>query len=300
MSASAGIALWLLFQEVPPESRRPQAYVPMLMPLEYSQAHYPDAAVADRLEGAVEVLLKIDPEGRPVQVEALNGPDVLRRAAEQAVRQQRYRPVIRDGKPVYALTNAVVPFLPPGPRTAELTTGFDRDEQIAAGRRLHELRTMYSRSPAQVLADFEQDAGGDIPKRRARFLHRLAKAAMDAGEIDKAKAYAEELLASKPDGEGIHDGNIVLGRVALRHHNVAEARQYLLSAGRTPGGPMLEHFGPNMALAKELIEAGQRDAVLQYFDLCRTFWKADNGKLDEWTADVREGRAPKFGANLVY
>jgi hypothetical protein len=54
-----------------------------------------------------------------------------------------------------------------------------------------------------------------------------------------------------------------------------------------------------MALAKELLEKGERDTVLQYFELCRTFWKRDNGKLAGWNAKVREGGIPDFGG-LAY
>jgi len=55
-----------------------------------------------------------------------------------------------------------------------------------------------------------------------------------------------------------------------------------------------------MSLAKGLLESGERDAVLEYFEECRTFWKMGVGKLDEWSARVRKGEIPDFGANLRY
>ena len=47
----------------------------------------------------------------------------------------------------------------------------------------------------------------------------------------------------------------------------ALANAYLLAVGRTPGSPQLNSFGPNMALAAELLQKEVRDTVLQYFEL---------------------------------
>ena len=63
----------------------------------------------------------------------------------------------------------------------------------------------------------------------------------------------------------------------------------------------LNSFGPDMSLAKVLLEAGERDVVLQYFQLCGAFWKHDiQGSLPAWTAAVREGLIPDFRGNLLY
>jgi hypothetical protein len=40
--------------------------------------------------------------------------------------------------------------------------------------------------------------------------------------------------------------------------------------------------------------------VLQYFDLCRKFWKMGQPQLDQWTSDVKAGTAPMFGGNAFY
>jgi hypothetical protein len=135
----------------------------------------------------------------------------------------------------------------------------------------------------------------------------LAKAALDAGETDKAAAYGHEPLdmaAQYPADwnyrSAIYFGNWVLGRIALQRGDAAQAGDYLLRAAATPGSPQLNTFGPNATLAQELLEKGQTAVVLQYFDLCARFWKMDNGNLAEWTANVKAGGIPKFGANLEY
>jgi hypothetical protein len=139
-------------------------------------------------------------------------------------------------------------------------------------------------------------------------LVKLAVTAFDAGEYDKAERYATQLLtlsAQRPayasPGLGVFFGNMIIGRVALRRDkNVALAKASLLAAGRSSGSPTLNSFGPNMSLARDLIEAGERDVVLEYFALCRSFWKLGQQKLDAWTAMVKGGGMPDFGANLVY
>jgi hypothetical protein len=92
----------------------------------------------------------------------------------------------------------------------------------------------------------------------------------------------------------------VLGRLALRGADVDEARRYLLAAGKTPGSSSLAAQGPNMALARDLLEHGESAAVLQYLEECAAFWSGNRGKLAEWMALIRAGLKPDFGVNVVY
>jgi hypothetical protein len=86
--------------------------------------------------------------------------------------------------------------------------------------------------------------------------------------------------------------------VALRQGDSALAGQYLLKAGDTPGSPRLNGSGPDVTLAKELLEKGEAPVVLQFLALCKNFWKRDQGKLDEWTSAIRQGGIPEFAQNL--
>jgi hypothetical protein len=92
----------------------------------------------------------------------------------------------------------------------------------------------------------------------------------------------------------------VLGRIALKNGDLAHAKQALLNAGRTKGSAQLDSFGPDMTLAEELLEKGEKDTVLRYFKLCRRFWKLGGERLDQWEKDVNAGKIPQFGGNLVY
>jgi hypothetical protein len=132
-----------------------------------------------------------------------------------------------------------------------------------------------------------------------------AKLAVQAGALDDAAQYAQELLDSTASGgwnagNAIFFGNMVLGQVALRHGDKDTAKSRLLAAGKTRGSPQLNSFGPNMTLAKELIEAGDHDTPVAFFELCRSFWKLDRGNLDRWSALASAGKVPDFGANLMY
>jgi hypothetical protein len=135
----------------------------------------------------------------------------------------------------------------------------------------------------------------------------LAQMAFDAGDMVKARAYAGQLIGTAAAtregwnvGNLIHKGNLVLGRIAVREGRIADALIFLERSGGTPGSPQLNSFGPNMSLAKDLLEAGETRAVLAYFEQCRAFWKMGGSQLDKWAADVRDGKIPNFGANLRY
>ena len=138
-------------------------------------------------------------------------------------------------------------------------------------------------------------------------LDSAAKESFNVGKIQDAENYAKELLTLAPKfqgnwnyGNAIQDGNLVLGRIAARDGRIEEAKRFLLESGKSYGSPTMDSFGPNMSLAKDLLEKGDRDTVLQYFELCRKFWEMDYGKLNQWSKEVKAGEIPDFGANLVY
>ena len=158
------------------------------------------------------------------------------------------------------------------------------------------------------LAEFEtQLNAARTAEERFELLPLVAGYAVRTGDLEKALSYSDEALrlaesyqSSWAYGNALHRGHLVRGHVALSRGDVQRAVTELLAAGATPGSPQLDSFGPNMALAKALLERGQRKAVLSYLDQCRTFWKMSDGKLDTWKAQIEKGEAPDFGANLVY
>ncbi|HVE41587.1 MAG TPA: hypothetical protein VNM14_16970 [Planctomycetota bacterium] len=171
----------------------------------------------------------------------------------------------------------------------------DRSKETAA-RALGYLEEAYALTPAANRAALRPQG--------CHLFHVLAKLAFTAGDLKKAETYATDLLKVVNEkeeewnyGNAIHDGNTVLGQVALRNGNREQAKKFLLASGQTPGSPQLNSFGPEFTLAKELLEKEERATVLQYFELCRKFW--NNGaaieSLDDWTKMVKEGKVPDFG-----
>ena len=145
------------------------------------------------------------------------------------------------------------------------------------------------------------------PKERFYALTKVAKAAVELGKLEEAEVLAQELLSMAPGfrtdwnyGNAIHDGHMVLGRVVLRRGDRTEAKRQLLAAGATPGSPQLDTFGPNMSLAKDLLDQKEHDTVLAYFTLCERFWESSSEHLPGWRAAIEKGQAPDFGANLLY
>jgi tetratricopeptide (TPR) repeat protein len=164
------------------------------------------------------------------------------------------------------------------------------------------------KAPAQEFdAAMQKLAAASSDQEKFYALGNASRLAFVAGKFEEARKLATDLLATAPRVEGnsyygdaILDGNVILGRIALRDGQVDKAKEHLIAAGKSPGSSHLDKFGPNMSLAKELLEKGERDVVLQYFELCRKFWKTDDGKLDEWTRQVKASENPDFSEYLAF
>ncbi len=126
--------------------------------------------------------------------------------------------------------------------------------------------------------------------------------ALSIGRIDDARSHAEQLLVvnvgepeDKPT-DNVHNGHLLLGRVALHEGDVDRSKAHLVLAGRAGATGMVPIFGPDMRLAKDLLVRGERDVVIRYLTLCRAFW--ERGPVDEWIDQIRAGGFPDFGSNL--
>jgi TonB family protein len=129
---------------------------------------------------------------------------------------------------------------------------------------------------------------------------QLAEAAFESGDEAKTAEYGKLALAKLPRKEMWYSGNVIhdvhcwLGRIALRHDDTAGAVGHLKEAGKTPGSPQLNSFGPDFTLARELASAGERDAVIAYLEEVGRFWKMEDGNLQRWIGALRDGSVPSF------
>ena len=133
-------------------------------------------------------------------------------------------------------------------------------------------------------------------------LSAMAFIAFEAKSFVKAQKFAQQTLDSgfeQTDPVSLHYGNILLGRLALRSKDMSQAKKHLLESVKFPKGFKFQGE-PNMSLAKELLEKGERNAPLQYFQLCSRFWISGKNQLKEWTGLVKQGKIPDFGQSLYY
>lgn len=160
------------------------------------------------------------------------------------------------------------------------------------------------KSAEKALAAFERAHELSDDETRGVLLVDLAKNAFVANKYAKAREYATAALDNNPEGwnqgNRTHFGHLVLGRVALAEGNVEEAKFRLIAAATIQGSPQLNSFGPDMSLAAKLLEAGEKDVVLKYFELCAMFWESGKDELADWTALVTFDRMPDFSMNLEF
>lgn len=141
--------------------------------------------------------------------------------------------------------------------------------------------------------------------REAASFHELTELALQAKEYAAASSLATERLRMLHQDrcacyDDEHRADIVLGLAAAHQGDIEQAKSYLLQAGRVGSSPALSTFGPNMALAKDLLERGERDTVIAYLDECARFWSMGTKELTAWKAQIARGETPDFGANLLY
>lgn len=75
-----------------------------------TKPEYPPEARAKQIHGDVVLRAIIDKEGKISEVHVLSGDDVLAKAAVEAVRQWRYKPMLSDGVPTEVETTITVSF----------------------------------------------------------------------------------------------------------------------------------------------------------------------------------------------
>jgi tetratricopeptide (TPR) repeat protein len=184
------------------------------------------------------------------------------------------------------------------PRNTEVKNRLGRLHENAAKRGSPSERT----DEARLALTKYEEAFRLLRDRDAQFsrLPSLARAAFEAGDLPRAKRYASraisdaEVITNWAQGNCIHYGHEILGRIAFAGGELELAAKHLLDAGRTPGSPQLNSFGPSFELANELLEAGDVDSVLHYLELVRRFWQFGGKAIERWEAQLRAGERPRL------
>ena len=207
---------------------------------------------------------------------------VVRSAGQTAV-------MANPGAPSPQNVATLAPLVPLIPQLQQLVQAGDIDASYALVERIQAALvaargTVYS--PALNFARMEE-AFRDRPELRKSRVAYLAISAAWAKDYVKARAYATEALANATPGslieaKNLYYGNEVLGLVALNSGDLASAKQHLLRSAAINGWPEMNRYGPNTALAKALLEKGERQAVLEFLERCKSLWPNGQQKLEQW------------------
>ena len=107
LTAIAAIAIWQLPLVA---ATQKDAGGPPLHIVKQIAPKYPPDAKAAHLEGSVVLSLQIDEQGKVEKAEVLSGPEQLRQASLDAVRQWEFQPKMLDGKPVAVTSDVTINF----------------------------------------------------------------------------------------------------------------------------------------------------------------------------------------------
>jgi tetratricopeptide (TPR) repeat protein len=132
------------------------------------------------------------------------------------------------------------------------------------------------------------------PAARRALSGDMADAAFKIGDFPVAAEFAKIYLKSS-DRPAVQRANTILGRVALRANDITSAKRYLLDSVDSGAERDIGLSGPMLVLAKELIERGEREAVLEYLQDCLALWPRGEAILRIWIAEIQEGKTPNFG-----
>lgn len=159
-----------------------------------------------------------------------------------------------------------------------------------------------------ALGLLKKERSADRDSKRRDLLQTLSKIAFELEKFDRAKSLATELIldfgqdANDTDYDNAaHLGNIILGRVALRQNDTAKAKEYLLIAIRAPLRREKSYFSNiDMQFAKELLEKGEKETVLEYLKLCEKLLSYSEiytglvATLKLWQEQIKQGKTPEF------
>jgi tetratricopeptide (TPR) repeat protein len=182
--------------------------------------------------------------------------------------------------------------------------GFEAQSEAVSITKEQEVQ-LRAATVARAAKDFAAIDSASTDEERFYCLPSASIAAYHLGNFERAREFAEKALVLSSSfqknwnyGNALNYAHSVLGLLALEEGDIDVAIEELSKAGATPGSPQLNSFGPTMHLAKRLLQRGQSDAVIAYFEQCRSFWKLGEVWLDIWTAKVQAGGVPNFSMHL--
>ena len=126
--------------------------------------------------------------------------------------------------------------------------------------------------------------------------NNISQAKLSVNKIEKKLRYRKHSVKRATDNAlfVIYE---VLGRIAVKNRQWKSANDYLLKAGKVSGDPYALEIGPNMRLAHELLQHGERQVVVSYIKECMDHHLIVGEKsiMLKWIKKIRKGIIPAFG-----
>ncbi len=178
-------------------------------------------------------------------------------------------------------------------RARELAPGDDQ-WNTGLGDALH-MKAVRTLDPAEKLR-LLNEACSFLPDN-ARNVMRLeiVYAEFAAGDDAGTERDARAMIDAPRSAYEYNLGQTLLGRLAIVRGEVSEAKERLLASLKPPAKFKNPVFEPNMTLAQDVYDAGERDTVLEFLEASREIWKSDRGRIDRMISFVK--KAPS--ADLV-
>ena len=167
--------------------------------------------------------------------------------------------------------------------------------------------TVYSCDKEKKVVDCSENSwnpsNNNTSSKLNRFyeLNSLITKKYKQGDFVSVKKLATEYLTLADNyknnwnyGNAIHDANRVLGLISYQKGEYDEAVLYLSKAGKSSGSPQLDSFGPELDLANLLLKQGKAAEVKSYLVDIQTFWRMDNGIVNEWIEAIDRNEKPEL------
>lgn len=160
--------------------------------------------------------------------------------------------------------------------------------QPALGQALHirANRTIGPKEKVRLLTE----ASSLVPEgAKPGLLTNLVTAEFDAGDDAAAERDARMLLDTAPKNANAYNAaQTILGRMAAAKNDLNEAKTRLIASITMPISLKNAVFQPNMTLAQDIYDAGDKDAVIQFLEASRPVWKFDRGRIDRMISFVKK------------
>lgn len=185
-------------------------------------------------------------------------------------------------------------------RIKELNAGYDANENAVASSDIDRaIKKLIIEAENRAAAD-EKDEYKKFGNDRLNLLVKVAKAALEVGDVKKAKSAAEAIARDYADEdehyerEGIFYSNMLLGRVALREGNIIKAKEHLLKAATLPEEGDWKIPAGELDLPAELLGKVENQTLIEYLKLAQK-WAQDEAVLKtfrQWERRLSRNLSP--------